>query len=146
MNAVLTRPSVAEPYHVLVTSHTSSHNHPLAEDIRNQYPDKRLQLSAAEEGTVHMLRKSGVSNAKIHKFIIENTSSEPSAKDVSTLILKRKRDEEEGTTVKMRLHRYLQQYMSKDDTGSVGRVFVDSTALDEFRGHQRGLLLFYSAQ
>ncbi|KAK1930272.1 Zinc finger SWIM domain-containing protein 3 [Phytophthora citrophthora] len=103
-----------ESYYLKISVHQSSHNHSLDKYAYRRLPKNRLYLPAEELVTMDMLRKVGLSQKKILRYIRDNTSSEPDMIDVHNLLAKLKREDERGMSVSDRVAETLGRFCESD--------------------------------
>lgn len=107
---------------VHVTKSDLKHNHVLSKASYGQYAAVRMALSGDVLDTVDLLRKAGAKKAKIHKYILDNSSDESNARVVSDIISRLKQRDRDLTTAE-RLRTWMKDFC-EEEGGSVGRIFT----------------------
>lgn len=108
---------------VCVTKTALSHNHGLGLRTYRHYPANRLAIEEDVLATVDSLRKSGTKTQNILKFIVENTSSDPTPQDVRNLIRKLKKQDQGVSSRSQRIKKWMVDFCAVQ--GNVGHIFVD---------------------
>lgn len=108
---------------VCITKVTLKHNHSLDKRIYQQYASNRMMIDDDTLAKVEILRKAGANKKNIYRFIVENTDSSPTGRDVHNLIRKLKAREVNSTTTASRLKKWMEGFC--EEPGNVGRIFID---------------------
>jgi hypothetical protein len=107
-----------------ITSARLEHKHRLSKRTFDQYPENRLSLESEVVQTVDQLRKAGAKKKNIMKYIHENSTCNPTNRDVHNLVRNLTKQSDTAQTSSKRLNQWMMEFAS--EPGNIGRIFVDT--------------------
>lgn len=125
INLCLKLDKSTKTYHVHITEMHLIHNHEVSEERYKDYPQACVLTDPAALEAVAYLHKYGSDRKGILKFITENTTFNPTSKDVSNLLAKMKASRyADFSSVEARVYAFLKDFC--EQKGYVGRVFTNA--------------------
>ena len=114
---------LVEDWEIYITRQRTGHNHEVSPEAYKTYHEAREVSDTEVLAGVRTLHRAGANRKRILEYIMENTSAEPSMKDVHNLVVKLRQESYAFQTIEERIKAILEDFAAQE--GNLTRVYTN---------------------